>query len=166
MAQVSHLAGRNPSTWAVTCCLPGYTLVGSRITVEIQHCALQWDVGIPRDVLTDHSKNPFNTVIIISLNLWKTMDYWYSHGLGKQVGLVALWPLRAFLILDSMTNLIPIFSLIYLWVYTKECFLTRSLWFHLYRGLTWKSSSPFLLWIQLFPDLFQFCTSMILQRCL
>lgn len=27
--QVSHLGGEDPTTWAITCCLPGYTLIGS-----------------------------------------------------------------------------------------------------------------------------------------
>lgn len=46
---VSHVGGWDPSTRAITCCLPWCVLTGSRTEVGTQ--ALLQDVGIPGGVL-------------------------------------------------------------------------------------------------------------------
>lgn len=55
LSQVSHMGGRHPTTLAITCYLPGYTLVGSwkqEQSWNVNSGIWIWDAGILRDILT------------------------------------------------------------------------------------------------------------------
>lgn len=47
---VSHVGGRNPNTWAIICCFPGYTLAGLGSQAEI--------LGLKLDILIQHASIP------------------------------------------------------------------------------------------------------------